>query len=76
MLVEHVIGIIFLLMLFAIAFTALAGWVRESIRLEESIEENKRMRKELCLREAYIKKLEGKLIVKTATEHYNEGSKK
>lgn len=76
MLVAHVIGIMFILLVCAIAFIALAGWIRESNRLEESIEENKRMWKEVCLREAYIKKLEGKLIVKTATEHYNEGSKK
>lgn len=76
MLVAHVIGSMFVLMVFAIAFVALAGWIRESNRLEESYKELKDMQKELLIRESYIKKLEGKLIVNTATEHYNEGRKK
>jgi hypothetical protein len=76
MLVAHVIGIMFVLMVFAIAFIALAGWIRESNRLEESNKKNESLKKELLIREAYIKKLEGKLIVQTATEHYNEGRKK
>lgn len=57
---------------------AIEGWMRDGKRLEEARKEIDYLRTEVHIRNTAIKKLEGKLIVKTATDYYNDikGDKK
>lgn len=76
MLIETWVLLMFILMIFAICFIALAGWTNESKRHEECQQENARLRDEIRSRDIIIEKLNGKILLKTATEFYNEGKKK
>ena len=57
---------------------AAEGWQRDGKRLEEAHKEIDYLRAEINYRNSIIKKLEGKLTVKTATDYYNDikGDKK
>jgi hypothetical protein len=59
-------------------FVATEGWLREGKKLEEARKEIEYLRTEVHIRNTAIKKLEGKLMVKTTTDYYNDikGDKK
>lgn len=74
----NLLTVFFAVMGYIIAFIALAGWTRDGQRLEEARKEIDYLRTEVHIRNTAIKKLEGKLMVKTATDYYNDikGDKK
>ena len=69
MIIETWILALFIILISASNFVALVGWMTVDHKLEESQKENNLLRDKNRI-------LEGKLIVKTATEFYNEGKKK
>ena len=76
MIIESWIAAILLACLGVMGLLALLSSMIESDKLEKSQEENARLREEINSRDIIIEKLNGKLLVKTATEFYNEGKKK
>jgi hypothetical protein len=76
MLIETWVIALFYLLICAIAFTALIGWINEGKRLEEYRKEMTRLEEKLRDRNGYIKFLEGKLVVKTAKDFGEEMRKK
>ncbi len=76
MLIETWMLTLFVLLLIGIAFISLIGWVLEGARLDECRKENDFLKKEVRDRNELIKQLKGKMLVKDATDFYNEGKKK
>jgi hypothetical protein len=76
MLIETWLAALLFLLIGGIAFTALIGWILEGMRLDECRKENDFLKKEVRDRNELIKQLKGKMLVKDATDFYNEGKKK
>ena len=69
MIIETWIAALLFILIAVLCSIGLIGWMLAEQRLEESHKENR-------LLQDKILNLEGKLIVKTANEFYNEGKKK
>lgn len=69
MIIESWIAALFFILIAIIGCIGLLGWILADQRLEECRKENSALREKNRI-------LQGKLIVKTATEFHNEGKKK
>ena len=69
MIIETWVAVVIVLLLFVMLIICALGWLAKDKALEECHKEKARM-------QAEIHYLQGKLIVKTATEFHNEGKKK
>lgn len=69
MIIETWIAALFFILIAVVGCMGMIGWIVADQRLEESHKENRFLQEK-------NRKLEGKLIVKIATEFYNEGKKK
>lgn len=76
MIIETWIAIMFLGLIIVIGFVGLIGWSITDKRLEEANKENFRLSEQIRSRDIVIEKLNSKILLRTATDFYNEGKKK
>ena len=76
MLIETWVALMLLIMLCAIGFIALVGWINDGKRLEDCRRENNMLREENAELKKYIAVQKTKNIINVANDFYNEGKKK
>ena len=76
MLIETWVLLMFILMIFAICFISLVGWINEGKRLETCRYENNRLQEENAELKRYIAAQKTKNIINVANDFHNEGKKK
>ena len=75
MIIETWIVAILILCLGGLGMMASLSSLIESKKLEECKKENARLRDEIRSRDIIIERLNGKILLKTATEYYDGGKK-